>query len=159
MKPVLCSLADAALIGLSSPAFADGGAQPGGPQSPLEIVAAFGAALDAGDQTALASLMATDVLIAESGGIECSLEDYRAHHMAAAIAFSQAVETTVLDRRIDKGDGLVSVITEAVSKGTFREKSVNSRLIETMVPQEVGGAWKIVHIHWSSASLAPDHDH
>ncbi len=159
MKPVLCSLVAATLIGLSSPAFAHDDALPAALQTPLEIVAAFGAALDAGDETVLASLLAPDVQIAESGGIERSLEEYRAHHMAADIAFSEAVETTILDRRIYEADGLVTVITEAVSKGTFREKPINSRLMETMVLQEVGGTWKIVHIHWSSASLAPDHDH
>ncbi|MDP3460291.1 MAG: hypothetical protein Q8S09_13545 [Hyphomonas sp.] len=59
MKPVLCSLVAAALIGLSSPAFAHDDALPAAAQTPLEIVAAFGAALDAGDETVLASLFGT----------------------------------------------------------------------------------------------------
>ena len=159
MKPVLISLAAAALVPFSSPALADEAASPSAAKSPIEAVVAFGAALEAGDEAALVSLLAADVQIAESGGIERSLEEYRSHHMAADIKFSKAVETTVLDRRVYEGSGLVTILTESVSKGTFREKPINSRLMETMVLRETGGAWKIVHIHWSSASLATDHDH
>lgn len=85
MKPFLSSLIAAALIGLASPAFAHGGALREAPMSPVEIVTAFGAALDAGDEAALVSLIATDVQIAESGGLERSLEEYRSHHMGADI--------------------------------------------------------------------------
>lgn len=159
MKPVLISLAFAALVAFSSPALADEAASPSAAKSPIEAVVAFGAALEAGDEAALVSLLAADVQIAESGGIERSLEEYRSHHMAADITFSKAVETTVLDRRVYEGSGLVTILTESVSKGTFRDKPINSRLMETMILQETGGAWKIVHIHWSSASLATDHDH
>ncbi len=159
MKPVLFSLAAATLIAFSDPALADEATSPSAAKSPIETVVAFGAALEAGDEAALVSLLAADVQIAESGGIERSLEEYRSHHMAADITFSKAVETTVLDRQVFEGGGLVTILTESVSKGTFRNKPVNSRLMETMVLQETGGVWKIVHIHWSSASLATDHDH
>lgn len=159
MKPFLSSLIAAALIGLASPAFAHGDALPEAPMSPVEIVTAFGAALDAGDEAALVSLMATDIQIAESGGLERSLEEYRSHHMGADIEFSKAVETTIVDRKVYESEGLATVMTEAVSKGTFRDKPVNSRLMETMVLQEFGGAWKIVHIHWSSATLAKNDEH
>jgi len=159
MKPVLFSLAIAAVVAFSSPALADEAASPSAAKSPIETVVAFGAALEAGDEAALVGLLAADVQIAESGGIERSLEEYRSHHMAADITFSKAVETTVLDRQGFEGGGLVTILTEYVSKGTFRDKPVNSRLMETMVLQDTGDVWKIVHIHWSSASLATDHDH
>lgn len=159
MKPVLFSLAAAALIGFAGSAFAHDAVQPSDTRSPLEIVAAFGTALDAGDEEALARLMASDVQIAESGHIERSLEEYRAHHMAADIAFAEAVATTVLDRRVYEGDSLATVITEAVSRGTFRERPVNSRLMETMVLKLTDGDWKIVHIHWSSAKISEDESH
>lgn len=159
MKPFLSNLTAAALIGLASPAFAHGGAHPEASMSPVEIVTAFDTALDAGDEAALVSLMATDVQIAESGGLERSLEEYRSHHMGADIEFAKAVETTIVDRKVYESEGLVTIMTEAVSKGTFRDKPVNSRLLETMVLQEFGGAWKIVHIHWSSASFAKNDEH
>lgn len=159
MKPYLLSLAVSALLPFVNPAFAHEGIHPQAPKSPVEVVAAFGAALDAGDQTALVGLLATDVQIAESGGIERSLEEYRSHHMRADIEFSKAVETTVIDRRVFEGEGLVTVMTEAVSSGTFLDKPVNSRLMETMVLKETDGIWKIVHIHWSSAKIAEGESH
>ena len=115
--------------------------------------------LDSGDTAALSALLAPDVQIAESGGIERSLDEYRSHHMGADIEFSKAVETKVLSRHIFEGEGLATIMTEAVSTGMFRGKAVNSSLMETMVLKQTDGDWKIVHIHWSSASLASDHDH
>jgi ketosteroid isomerase-like protein len=159
MKAVLLSLAAVSSMGCVSTASAHGGAHPDTPKSPVEVVAAFGAALDAGDEAALADLLASDVQIAESGGIERSLEEYRSHHMGADIEFSKAVETEVLGQRIFEGGGLVTILTEAVSKGTFRDKPVNSRLMETMVLKETNGTWKIVHIHWSSAKIAEGDRH
>ena len=79
--------------------------------------------------------------------------------MGADIEFSKAVETKVLSRHIFEGEGLATIMTEAVSTGMFRGKAVNSSLMETMVLKQKDGDWKIVHIHWSSASLASDHDH
>ncbi len=145
----------AALMSLAAPAFAQPGAQRDPLRSPIDVVAAFSAALDAGDTAGLERLLAPDVLIAESGGLERSLEEYRSHHMAADIEFSKAVETRILDRRVYEGEGLVTVFSEGVSEGTFRDKPVSSRLMETMVLRESGGAWKIVHIHWSSAKFEP----
>ena len=160
MKSILFSLTTAAMIALASPALAHEGSHPETEQkSPVEIVTAFGTALDAGDKATLTRLLAPDVQIAESGGLERSFEEYRSHHMDADIEFSKAVDTTVLDRRVHEGAGLVTVMTEAVSIGTFRGKPVNSRLMETMVLKLTDGDWKIVHIHWSSARISEDESH
>lgn len=159
MKANLIAFAAAAFLCLAGPAAADQGAAPEAPDSPAGIVEAFAAALDSGDTAALSALLAPDVQIAESGGIERSLDEYRSHHMGADIEFSKAVETKVLSRQIFEGEGLATIMTEAVSTGMFRGKAVNSSLMETMVLKQTDGEWKIVHIHWSSASLASDHDH
>ncbi|OYW87335.1 MAG: hypothetical protein B7X53_06830 [Hyphomonas sp. 34-62-18] len=159
MKPNLIAFAIAAFLSLAGPASADQGTAPEAPASPARIVDAFAAALDTGDTAALSALLAPDVQIAESGGIERSLEEYRSHHMGADIEFSKAVETKVLSRHVYEGEGLATVMTEAVSTGTFRGKAVNSTLLETMVLKQTDGGWKIVHIHWSSASLAAYHEH
>ncbi|KJS28045.1 MAG: nuclear transport factor 2 family protein [Hyphomonas sp.] len=160
MKSILFSLTTAAMVALANPALAHEGSHPETEgSSPVAVVTAFGAALDAGDTATLARLLASDVQIAESGGLERSFEEYRSHHMSADIEFSKAVETTVLDRRVYEGAGLVTIMTEAVSTGTFRGKPVNSRLMETMVLQQTHGDWKIVHIHWSSAKISEDEKH
>ncbi len=159
MKTYIIAIFAAALLSVAGPAFAHESAHPEAPGSPAGIVDAFAAALDAGDTATLSALMAPDVQIAESGGIERSLEEYRSHHMGADIEFSKAVETKVLSRHVFESEGLATVMTEAVSTGTFRGKAVNSRLMETMVLKQTDGDWKIVHIHWSSAKISEGESH
>lgn len=127
--------------------------------TPSAVVDAFSAALRAGDAAALEKLLAPDVFIAESGGAERSFAEYAGHHMPADMAFSKAVSTTIKDRRIFEGGSLATVVTEAVSKGTWRDKPVHSRLMETMTLQKAGDEWRIVHIHWSSAKIEEHGEH
>jgi ketosteroid isomerase-like protein len=149
----LVSLAAALAFGFATPAFAADA------QTPVGVVDAFSAALKAGDAAALEKLLAPDVFIAESGGAERSFAEYAGHHMPADIAFSKAVATTVKDRRVFENGSLATVVSEAVSKGTWRDKPVHSRLMETMTLQKTGDDWRIVHIHWSSAKIEEHGDH
>ena len=143
----------AAVLLFASPAIAADAA------TPSSVVDAFSAALRAGDAAQLEKLLAPDVFIAESGGAERSFAEYAGHHMPADIAFSKAVLTTIKDRRIFEGGSLATVVTEAVSKGTWRDKPVHSRLMETMTLQKAGAEWRIVHIHWSSAKIEEHGEH
>ncbi len=127
--------------------------------TPAAVVDAFGAALKTGDAAALERLLAPDVFIAESGGVERSFAEYAGHHMPADIAFSKAVSTTVKDRRVFENGSLATVVSEAVSKGTYRDKPIHSRLMETMTLQKTGEEWRIVHIHWSSAKIEEHGEH
>lgn len=131
----------------ASPAFAADAA------TPVGVVDAFSAALKAGDAAALERMLAPDVFIAESGGAERSFAEYAGHHMPADMAFSKAISTTVKDRRVFESGSLATVVTEAVSKGTYRDKPIHSRLMETMTLQKTGEEWRIVHIHWSSERI------
>jgi len=149
----LAFLAAALAILVASPASAADS------MTPAAVVDAFGAALKAGDAATLEKLLAPDVFIAESGGAERSFAEYAGHHMPADMTFTKAVSTTVKDRRIFEGGSLATVVTEAVSMGTYREKPVNSRLMETMTLQKTGDEWRIVHIHWSSAEIKGEHEH
>jgi len=143
---------------VSAPASAGSNASPSA-TSAVETVDAFAAALKAGDAAAIERLMAPDVLIAESGGAERSFSEYAGHHMPADMAFVKAVASTIKDRRVFEGGAQATVVTEAISKGTFRDKPVHSRLMETMTLQKTGDAWRIVHIHWSSAKIEEDGGH
>lgn len=143
---------------VSAPALAGSAAASSG-ASAVETVDAFAAALKAGDAVAVERLVAPDVLIAESGGAERSFPEYAGHHMPADMAFVKAVASTIKDRRVFAGDTQTTVVTEAISKGTFRDKPVHSRLMETMTLQKTGEEWRIVHIHWSSAKIEEHGEH
>ena len=57
-------------------------------------------------------------------------------------------------RRGDAAGDFAWIATEGRTKGRYRGNEVNRVTDETMVLRRVGGTWKIVHIHWSSAQSA-----
>ena len=114
-------------------------------------VDAFHAALRRGDTAAASALLTDDALIFEEGRAERSKAEYAARHLGADAAFSQAVPGAVSRRRGDAAGDLAWIATEGRSKGRYRGTEVDRATDETMVLRRVEGAWKIVHIHWSSA--------
>jgi ketosteroid isomerase-like protein len=124
-------------------------------RGPAATVDAFHAALRRGDTAAAARLLSDDALIFESGGVERSKAEYADHHLGADAEFSRAVPS-VVTRRSGGSDGRTAwIASEGRTTGTFRGRSIDSRTTETMVLRRVGPAWRISHIHWSSASAAP----
>jgi ketosteroid isomerase-like protein len=79
--------------------------------SPEEVVLAFHEALASGDSVTALELLAEDVVIYESGGVEASREEYRSHHLPADMAFTSSterevtVEQPVNDNRHVQGSG------------------------------------------------------
>ena len=131
-------------------------AAPGTPEAAVE---AFSAALRAGDEGALRQLLAPNVVIAEGGGVERSFEEYRGHHMPADMAFTQAVSFTLEQRNVVSSGDQAAVISSSRAEGAFRGQAVHSRMMETMVLVREDGAWRIQHIHWSSAPISGEHEH
>lgn len=129
------------------------------PSTPDAVVDAYGAALRAKDETAVRALLAPDVIIAEGGGAERSVEEYAGHHMPADMAFTAAVEFALKKRDVIANDEIATVISESQVHGTFRGENVHSRMMETMVVRRDDDRWRIVHIHWSSAPITGEHEH
>jgi len=113
------------------------------------VVHQFHTALSTGDSSAAMALLADDVLILESGGVE-TRDEYRAHHLAADIQFAQAVPTTTGPPMIRMREGVAWAITTSVTKGTFNGREVNSAGAELMVLTHEREGWRIRSIHWSS---------
>lgn len=109
----------------------------------------FHAALSAGDSAAALALLAEDVVILESGGIE-TRNEYRSHHLPGDIAFARAIqsERTLLQLRI-KGD-VAWVSSSSTTRGTYRERAIDSLGAELMVLTRSGDRWLISAIHWSA---------
>ena len=142
-----------ALLALAAPAAADPPAPPADAlsASAAATVDAFHAALRRGDTAAASALLTDDVLVFEEGRAERSKAEYALRHLAADAAFSQAVRGTVTRRRGHAAGDFAWISTEGRTKGSYRGTDVNRVTDETMVLRRVDGAWKIVHIHWSSA--------
>ena len=118
------------------------------------VVDAFHAALGRGDTKAALSHLADNALIYESGGVERGRQEYASHHLGADSAFAQAVPGTVTRRVGEAVGGVAWIATEGRTTGNFKDKMVDRVTTETMVLHRQEKAWKIVHIHWSSAAGA-----
>ncbi len=129
------------------------------PATPEAVVDAYGAALRAEDEAALRMLLAPDVIIAEGGGAERSIEEYAGHHMPADMAFTAAVEFSLKKRDVIENADLATVVSESQVHGTYKGENVHSRMMETMVLRRDDDRWRIVHIHWSSALITGEHEH
>lgn len=114
-------------------------------------VDAFHAALHRGDTRAAAALIADDALIFESGGVERSKAEYAGHHLPADAEFSRSVSTVVTKRAAHSSGAFAWVASEGRTTGTYHGRALDLATTETMLLRRVGGAWKIVHIHWSSS--------
>ena len=121
-----------------------------GPSSPGEAVAAFHAALSSGERGAALALLDPEVLIFESGGAELSRDEYASHHLSSDMKFSTATAHTIVDQRSGGVDDVAWVLTRSETSGTFRDKTINARGVETMLLRRTAHGWRIVHIHWSS---------
>lgn len=120
-----------------------------------EVVDAFHTALKAGNTEGAMELLADDVLIYEGGGAEKSKAEYAAHHLEADIAFLKGMKQSVSERSAKATGDMVLVTSQGVTTGTHKDKAINSTSAETMVLRLIDGAWRIVHIHWSSADIKP----
>ena len=161
MRALLTSLGlVAASVALAIPASAHETAPPIAGASLLEpkargaasVVDAFHAALAKGDLSGAKALLADDALIYESGGVERGKAAYASHHLPADAAFTAATTRTVTRRTGHAAGGMAWVATESKVTGSFKERAVDSVSIETMILRREQGAWRIAHIHWSSAN-------
>lgn len=129
------------------------------PTTPEAAVEAYGAALRSGDKAAVRALLAPDVIIAEGGGAERSIDEYAGHHMSADMEYTAAVDFALKKRDVIAKKDLATIISESQIHGTFRGENVHSRMMETMVLRRDDNRWRIVHIHWSSAPITGEHEH
>jgi ketosteroid isomerase-like protein len=109
----------------------------------------FHEALAAGDTSAALELLTPDVIVLEAGGVE-TREEYRSHHLPGDIAFARAVQS---ERKLVivsvRGD-VAWVTATSTTKGTYRDRQIDSVGAELMVLLKTNGSWRISAIHWSS---------
>ncbi|TFG43481.1 MAG: DUF4440 domain-containing protein [Gemmatimonadales bacterium] len=118
----------------------------------VAAVAAFHAALVAGDSVGALALLAPDAVILESGDLE-RRADYASHHLGADMAFVRAVPSTRVTTEVFQDGGTAWVASVTTSKGTFRDRPISSQGAELMVLSRTDAGWRIRAIHWSSRRL------
>lgn len=125
------------------------GGQPSDSAAVAQVIHAYHAALQAADTAAALGLLADDLLVAESGGLE-TREEYVSHHLPGDMAFAGAVSREPLSLHVTVAGDVAWAVSSSRTTGTYRDRAINSVGAELMVLSRVGGAWRIRAIHWSS---------
>jgi len=118
----------------------------------VAVVDAYHTALASGDSTTALSLLADDVTILESGGVE-DKEHYRSGHLAGDMRFAQAVPRERSEITVTVVGDVAWAWSTSTTQGRMGEREVNSRGAELMVLGRTGDSWRIRAIHWSSRAV------
>ena len=117
---------------------------------PSAVVDRFSRALASGDLSVVKSLLDPQVLILESGGAEQDRDEYLEHHAKADADFLRTAQIHPGRRRAHVEGNLAWVASESELHLRQDGKAIAVQSTETMVLRRDAGAWRIVHIHWSS---------
>lgn len=115
----------------------------------VDLIERYHGALSAGDTATAMGLLAPGAVILESGGIE-SREEYRSHHLPADMAFAKAVARERGPVRVSLHGDVAWAASTSTTRGTFRDRQIDSQGAELMVLRRTNGQWRIEAIHWSS---------
>ncbi|WP_146908798.1 nuclear transport factor 2 family protein [Arenimonas daejeonensis] len=99
------------------------------------------------------------MLILEAGGAERSAEEYLGGHAKGDAAFLKQAHVQLLRRTAAVHGDLAWVASESELHVSRDGKPVTVLSAETMLVRRSEEGWKIVHIHWSSRTKAPDGHH
>ena len=109
----------------------------------------YHAALASGDSTTALSLLAEDVTILESGGVE-SKERYRSGHLSGDMRFAQAVPRERSEITVQVLGDVAWAWSTSITQGQMGDREINSQGAELAVLARVDGKWLIKSIHWTS---------
>ena len=118
----------------------------------LATVKAFHDALARGDSAAALQLLAPDVQVLESGGLE-TREQYRSHHLPGDMAYARAMPSVRAAETVVVSGDVAWVVGTSRTTGTYRERAINSAGAELMVLSRTAEGWRIRAIHWSSRTI------
>jgi ketosteroid isomerase-like protein len=145
-----CSAGAGTISPVAGPAAA--AAVPADSAEAAAVVERFHRALAAGDSAAVLALLTADALVLEAGGIE-TRDEYRAGHLAADIAFAQAVPTQRGPIRVMVRGDAAWAVSASTTRGEYQGRAINSAGAELMVLVRTPAGWRIAAVHWSSRTI------
>jgi hypothetical protein len=99
-------------------------------------VYAFRHALKTNDPDTARPLLSDNVLIFK-GGVEHTADQYVSHHMLADMKYLAAVESTVLEHRVEIVNDLALSIIRSKVTGIYADKNIDYESLETMTLRKV----------------------
>lgn len=120
-------------------------------RTPIETVDTFHRALSDGNRAAALNLLARDLVVYEFGAANPTLDQYVFAHLPFDLAYAATTQWKVESRRMGGGGDDWWVLTAYRVTGTGRDGApVNNTTLETMLLHRTNGAFRIVHVHWST---------
>lgn len=113
------------------------------------VVARYHDALSVGDSTTALSLLTSDAVVLESGGMETRAE-YRSHHLASDIDFARTVKSIRSPVKVNVNGSTAWTSSTSTTQGEFKGRAINTMGAESMVLTRGAEGWRIRAIHWSS---------
>ncbi len=120
----------------------------------ISVVARFHASLAAGDSAAALALLADDVKILETGGVEDKAH-YRSGHLAGDLNYAKAVPSQRTTVSVTIRGVAAWVVSTSTTVGDYNGRAINSQGAELVVLSKGADGWKISAVHWSSRARRP----
>ena len=120
----------------------------------VATIEGFHSLLANGDGAAAVRLLAPDLVVLESGGVETRAE-YFAHHLGADMQFAKAVPSERRVGAFHHEANVAWVAATSTSRGQVRDRTIDSRGAELTGLTRSGTGWLIRAIHWSSRRNTP----
>ena len=120
----------------------------------VTVIQRFDSLMASGDSAGLLMLLADDVVVLESGGMETRAE-FRSHHLPADIRFARAVKARQGPIMVRVQGDVAWASSTTTVEGEVGGRAINSVSAELMVLSRESGGWRIRAIHWSSRSRRP----
>jgi len=124
-------------------------------RTPEETVDEFYGALQGGNAALALSLLARDASIFEMGWTDQSRKDYGGAHLQADIEAAGGLRRELLSRRRGGEGDERWVISTYRETGTYRGGDIDTKGTETVLLRRTGGAWQILHLHFSNDLYLP----
>ncbi|MBM3507644.1 MAG: nuclear transport factor 2 family protein [Alphaproteobacteria bacterium] len=120
-------------------------------RTPIDAVDAFHRALTQNNTAGALSLLARDLIVFEFGVVDPTLEQYAFAHMPFDMNIAAATQWKIETRRMGGGGDDWWVVTTYRVTGTDKQgRPIDNTTLETAVLRRTSGAFRIVHIHWST---------
>ena len=120
----------------------------------VRVAARFHKMLSTGDTAGINAVLAPDLRVIESGGVE-NRQQYLSYHLGADIEFAKAVKEERVSFSYRCEGNVAWLVSTSISVGNFRGRDIDNEGAELMLLSRTREGWKIRAIHWSSARRRP----
>lgn len=120
------------------------------------VVEAYHKAFEQRDLEGLRRLLAPELLVFESGGVDRGRDTYLGHHLGPELKEMNAWTTSGMEMKVQTEGAMAYATCAFAYEATFTNgKTSKAKATETLLLAKEKDQWLIRHIHWSSRAIKP----